>query len=170
MNPKSELANKLSVRLKSVHPDLVWVIGQPENTANRELIISADGLKEVFPAVLKLTQVAPQISRWKIKAFRQRVPGKDLGIRMEDFSISYNDIYFHHVSENNLIGLELYIKEYTGESMQQNAVFVLMDALLGEYDSETTINWIEWNKLENKDTTNLLPFPELRNLVDKIKE
>ncbi|WP_299529233.1 hypothetical protein [Ulvibacterium sp.] len=168
MNPKSELANTLTQKLKSVHPDLVWEIGELENIKKKELTISADGLKEVFPAVLELTEAAPEIPKWNIIAFRQRIPGDDLGIQMEDFSISYKDIYFNHVQENNLIGLELYIKNYTEKGYQQNAIFILMDALLGEYDTETKIDWIEWHGLEEGDTTNLLPFRELRDIVDQL--
>lgn len=170
LDPNSELANKLTAKLKSVHPELVWEIGQLDDKENLELTISADGLKDVFPAVIRLTEAAPEIPNWKITSFRQRVSGDDLGIQMADFSISYKDIYFHHVPENNLIGLELYIKDYTGGDLQQNAVFILMDALLGEYDTETRISWIDWYDLKKKDTTNLLPFRELRNIVDQVKK
>jgi len=51
-----------------------------------------------------------------------------------------------------------------------NALFVLLDSLVGEYDAVTEIDWLEWVELDEQEEEELFPFVELRKLVDERKE
>ena len=161
---------ELTRELSKVNRELTWEFSPVKETGIRELTISADGMKEYFPVVKKLVKAAPEIPKWKINTFRQRIPGDDLEIKYDDFSISYSDIFFKYANEGEKIGIELFIRDFDGNGHKQNAIYVLMDGLIGEYDTETIIDWIEWEKLDESDTDGLFKFYELRELVDKKKE
>ncbi|MBO9640229.1 MAG: hypothetical protein J7576_18815, partial [Siphonobacter aquaeclarae] len=62
---------KLKAALKKVHPDLVFEFSQILEDGSREFIISADGIKSIFPVVADLVGQAPTLNKWKIVAFRQ---------------------------------------------------------------------------------------------------
>ena len=156
---------ELKEQLEKVHPDLVFVFGGLKGNGSRQFTISADGLNAVFPAVIKLVDAAPTIPNWDIFAFRQRIPGDDLEIQYDDFSISHSDVYYDYIIEEEKIGLELYIRDFNSNPRKQNAIFILLDALLGEYDTEIEISWIEWNELSQSQISGLNPLYKLRKLV-----
>ncbi|TAI46955.1 hypothetical protein [Flagellimonas allohymeniacidonis] len=164
------LFQKLNSELSKVDNELTWEFSPIMDNGIRELTISADGIEEFFPAVEKLVQAAPEITNWKINAFRQRIPGDDLKINYGDFSVSYSDIFFKYVDEGHKIGIQLFIRGFDGNGHKQNAIYILLDGLIGEYDTVTQIEWIEWKKLDESKTGQLFKFYELRNLVDRKKE
>ncbi|WP_136467978.1 hypothetical protein [Flagellimonas onchidii] len=163
------LFQRLNAELKKVNSELTWEFSPIKDNGIREFTVSADGIRELFPAVEKLVLAAPEIPNWKINAFRQRIPGEDLRIDFGEFSISYSDIFFKYEDEGEKIGIELYIKDFDGEGQKQNAIYILLDGLIGEYDTETVISWIDWKKLNELETGKLFKFHELRNLVDQKK-
>ncbi|TVZ60107.1 hypothetical protein NA63_2657 [Flavobacteriaceae bacterium MAR_2010_105] len=163
------LFRKLNRELAKVNEELTWEFSPLMDDGSRELTISADGMKEFFPVVEKLVQSAPKFSNWKINAFRQRIPGDDLKIDYGDFSISYSDIFYKYANEGEKIGIELYIRDFDGNGHKQNAIYILLDGLIGEYDTETVIDWIDWKKLDESKTDSLFKFYELRDLVDRKK-
>ncbi|MEY8022138.1 hypothetical protein AB8P51_14970 [Muriicola sp. SD30] len=163
------LFQELNRELAKVNEELTWEFSPVKDDGTRELTISADGMKDFFPAVEKLVQSAPKISNWKINAFRQRIPGDDLKIDYGDFSVSYSDIFYKYANEGEKIGIELYIRDFDGNGHKQNAIYILLDGLIGEFDTETVIDWIDWKKLDESKTDSLFKFYELRDLVDRKK-
>jgi hypothetical protein len=138
--------------------------------STREFIISADGITESFPAVIKLVNVAPKFRKWKIKAFRQRNPEDSLQIVYDDsLKVAYEDIYFRYSKDSDKIGIELNIQNYKDSPDFNNAVYILLDGLIGEYDMETKISWIEIKKLEKRKIDSLYKIVELRKIVDDLK-
>lgn len=164
------LFQKLNAELAKVNDELTWEFSPVKDNGIREFTISADGMKDFFPIVEKLVNAAPEIPNWKINAFRQRIPGDDLKIDYGDFSVSYSDIFFKYADEGEKIGIELYIRDFDGNGHKQNAIYILLDGLIGEYDTETVIDWIDWKKLNESETDKLFKFYELRELVDRKKE
>jgi len=51
----------------------------------------------------------------------------------------------------------------------QNAIYLLLDNLIGEEDVAKKIDWIEWVSLDEELKDSLLPLIELRQLVDSIE-
>lgn len=86
------------------------------------------------------------------------------------FKIGYDDIYFRYSTSNNELGIELNIRNYDESGQMQNAVYVLLDGLLGEYDVTMNIDWIEWVKLDENNAENLNKLTELRDLIDSRKK
>lgn len=160
----------LTEKLNEIDSNLVYEFSPIHDNGIKELTISADGLKESFPSVIKLVEKAPKIKKWKINAFRQRVPGDHLKILYDDtISIAYDDIYFTHKEENDKLKIELYIKNYKAESSFDNAVFILLDQLIGEYDTETQLGLIERKRLDETKIDPLYKFVRLREVVDSFK-
>jgi len=165
------LFDELTKRLKSIDSNLTFEFSPVHNDSIREFTISADGLKESFPTVIRLVEKAPKIPKWKINAFRQRVPGDGIQIVYDDsLKISYNDIYFRYAENSGKIDLELNIKNYKKESGFDNAVFILLDALIGEYDMETRISGIDRKLLDDSKLDSLHRIVELRDIVDNLKK
>src|SRR6187399_703219 len=62
---------ELGPAMKKVHSNLTFEFG-PKKDGQREFVISADGIKDAFPAVIALADKAPELPRWNIIKFRQR--------------------------------------------------------------------------------------------------
>lgn len=164
---RENIFDNLSAKLRKINPDLVFEFSPKHENGIREFTISADGIKEMFPTVEKLVEKAPKLKNWKFNAFRQRILGDDFEIQYGDLNIAYSDIYFRSENDNGKLGVELHIKNYNGKGQTQNAIYILLDGLIGEYDVTTKIGWIEWVKLDESNLEKLKPIIELRELIDK---
>ena len=160
---REEIFNELTKNLKKVNEDLVFEFSPIHENNVREFTISAEGMKELFPIVEKLIEKAPKLKNWKFNAFRQRIPGDEFEIQYGDLKISYSDIYYRSENDNGKLGIELNIKNYDDEAQTQNAIYILLDGLIGEYDVTTKIGWIEWVKLNENEMENLKPIPRNDN-------
>lgn len=152
--------------LKNVHPDLTFEIGPPTKT-KRELIISANGIKEAFPYVAKLVNAKPNLNKWKVIAFRPR-KGLDLAIQLGGITLDTKSIFFSYVQESNhKIGLKMYVQDVAEiDERVQYSVFIILDGLLGEYDVETKIGTIDIEPLISKEQERLYPLSKLPKIVD----
>ena len=160
---------KLRNKLKVINENLTFAISPIKEGELRSLVISADGMKAGFEAVLDLVKVAPDHPNWKIISFRERLNKDNLSINFGGYNIGYDDIYFRYVNEEEF-GVELNIRNYKSTGKEQNAIYILLDTLLGEYDTVTEIDWIEWVALDENNIDNLYPLIELRKLIDQKKE
>ncbi|EJL74392.1 hypothetical protein [Chryseobacterium populi] len=151
----------------SIDENLVFEFSPVAKNGIREFSISADGVEESFHSVEDLIKVNPKLSKWKFNAFRQRTPDNYHSIRYGKYSIAYDDVYFNYSISNNELGIELNIRNYDGTGDMQNAIYILLDGLLGEYDVVKNIDWIEWKKLDEKKKLHRLI--ELRGLIDSRK-
>lgn len=169
-NNQEEIFDELHGKLIEIDSNLVFEFSPIRKDSTREFTISADGITESFPAVIKLVNAAPKFRKWKIKAFRQRNPGDDLEIVYDgSLKISYEDIYFRYSKDSDKIGIELNIQNYKDSPNVNNAIYILLDGLIGEYDMETKISWIEIKKLEERKIDSLYRIVELRKIVDDLK-
>jgi hypothetical protein len=167
-NNQDKLFNELSKHLHEIDTNLTFEFGPIGKDGIRELTISADGILESFPAVKKLVDQAPKTSKWKFNAFRQRVPGDDIKIKFDNLEISYHDIYFKYKNDGGKIGIELNIRNYDESDKMKNAVYILLDGLIGEYDMETKIGGIEMKNLDETKKDSLIKLVELRSITDKL--
>ncbi|HEY8930737.1 MAG TPA: hypothetical protein VIM55_16150 [Mucilaginibacter sp.] len=162
--------NQLSEKLKDINNNLTFEFSPIKDNGTREFCISADGIKASFPDVIALVEKAPALPGWEIYAFRQRVPGDALKINMAGTELGYADIFLRYGEEDDKIGVELNIRNYDRENNTiKGAVFILLDSLLGEYDMETYISWIDFVPLNESNIENLYPLTYLRDLVDLAK-
>ncbi len=163
------LFGELSYQIKKINPGIVFDFSPLHENGVKEFTISADGMKDVFPVVQALIQKAPKLDNWQFNEFRQRVPGDDLQIRFGDTEIGYSDLFFRFKDEGDKLGIELHVRNLGEPPFTQNAVYILLDALIGEYDVTTKISWIDWIKLDENNIENLSQIIYLRNVIDEKK-
>ena len=165
---QDQLFGAMHKKLKEIHPSLTFEFSPVRGDGTRELTISADGIKDAFPYVVQLTDRAPRIEKWKINAFRQRIPADDLVVQIESVKVGYGDIFFSHMLSQDLLHLDLYIRNYEEDDRYKNAVFILLDSLLGEYDMEMKVGKLNFSALGNHSADKLQPFVKIRSLVDSM--
>ncbi len=165
---KDELVSNLSSEIKKVHKDLVFEISAVLPDSTRELTISADGDKDLFPVVIALTAKAPKIKNWKFLAFRQPCL-QNLEIQMGDFILSQDDIYFRYMKDGDQIGIQLNIRNYIEGGKTDNAAFILLDNMIGEYDAVMSISSVDLQKLDESKTEEMYPLTYLPTVLQEHK-
>lgn len=156
----------MNSHISRIHPKLDFEFGIEDSI---ELVITANGIKEVMPEVFNLVKAAPSFQKWKITALKQRVEGDNYEIKYGDLVLGYNDIFFQYDDSEPQLGIQLNIKDYKKNAEYVNGTYRLLDALLGEYDVTYHIGFIEWEVLVADNKNQLLPFVRLRELIDKRK-
>jgi hypothetical protein len=165
------IAKQLASELHKVDPRLIFELGI--GTEPKELIISADGIREVFPAVKRLVAAAPAIPGWKVVAFR---PRKGAGLTIEvggGTKLGADDLYFVVLPTAKPpapVDLMLYVPGLGGpddEAVKQVS-YLLLDATLGEHDVETKVGGIALKPASEKPAS-AKPLRDLPRLVDAWK-
>lgn len=158
----------LSAALTKVHPDLTFEFG-PKESGRREFILSAGGTRQAFPVVSALVKAAPELPRWKIVAFRPRRNVLSI-VTLGGVTLSPHDVRFTYQTEGDRLGVTLYIKGYNParRGAYANAGYFLLDELLGEYDAETRISYIEFRDAAASSRLTKLPLLELPAVVDRL--
>jgi len=169
-NNQEEIFDELQGKLIEIDSNLVFEFSKIRKDGTREFIVSADGIIASFPAVIKLVEKAPKFKKWEIKAFRQRNKGDDLQIVYDDsLKVAYDDIYFRYKKNLDKLDVELNIRNYRESASMNNAVYILLDGLIGEYDMETKIGGIEWRKLDETKKDSLYKIIQLPKMIDNLK-
>jgi hypothetical protein len=129
--------------------------------------VSADGIRSAFPFVQNLVAISPKMDRWSIVPFR---PPKGLmkSIQFEDYVLFPQDLWFKHEKDGDRTGLVFYIRNFSkdNEIKAKNAVFIMLDSALGEYNVETMVGFIEFMPLTNPDAQGLLPFEKINDVFN----
>ncbi|MGE4574981.1 MULTISPECIES: hypothetical protein [Parachlamydia] len=157
------LFSNLHASLSKVHPDLVFEFSQVLEDGTKELVISADGIKSLFPIVVNLVSQAPFFKKWTIIAFRQ--PRNFTQIIYQNVKINLSDAFFKYEKMDGKIHLELYLRNFSDSEEWQTATFILLDHLLGEFYTEMTLGHIEIKRLDEKNMDELLPIKDLVEIV-----
>jgi len=166
---EAQLFSALTKKLKQIHPSLTFEFSAVHPDGTRELTISADGIRDAFPFVVQLVDRCPKIENWTINAFRQRIPADDLTVQIgENVKVGFHDIFFSHRVNEGLIDLDVRIRNYEDTDAYKSALFILLDALLGEYDVEMKVGRIDFSRLSGDPSSDLQPIVCLRALVDSV--
>jgi hypothetical protein len=132
-----EVLLTLSNKLHEYHPELQYDIGLPdEDYEDAELVITADGVVEHFPAVATLVDAAPDIEGWEILAF---IPpaGFAVAVQYEGIELDPEECLFVGKStedEHQLLDLHVVCPNYDESQAElfQQAVHFLLQTCLGE--------------------------------------
>jgi hypothetical protein len=148
-NDQDRIFDKLSSAISKVHADLTFEFG-PIDNGSREFVISADGLKDAFPAVEKLFLSAPELPLWKFIKFR---PRRDvMTIQMGDVKLDPSDLLVTVEPDGGKAGLTVFVKNYD-EALKNkllHVVFIMLDQAIGEYDMETKVGFVESKPFEEQ--------------------
>ncbi len=142
------LFHELSAELAKVHRGLTFELGPEGEDGRREFVVSADGIRAVFPAVQELVHAAPPLPDWRITAFRPP-RGTDVSVTLGGHTLSAEDVWFAAYPAGQRAGLRLHIRGLNKENerLLGQAAFILLDSALGEYAVETRIGPVELRPL-----------------------
>jgi hypothetical protein len=163
--------DKLGSLLSEIREGLVVEFSLTGGRAE-EIVISADGKKDLFAAVIEVVQAAPPIPGWRVTAFRQ--PGNpNVTIEMNGMKLGANDIWFSAEPSDGKTDLLLLVRGMTEENHQMlaGAVFVLLDNALGEFIVETALGDVNFGPLSGDPAADgLRPLTELRACVERVQQ
>lgn len=159
----------VGMRLLNVDRGLTYEMGQAADGIY-EFIVSADGVRDVFPEVIKHVRAAPEIDGWRIIAFRPRKPDA-LNFKLEyaGLAISGNDIWYRSEGEGDTFNLTVLVRGLNAQNEKKaiRAAFVMLDLALGEYDVATKLRSIDFGALPpDPDSQGLKPLSALPGEVD----
>lgn len=164
--------DELADRLATIKPGLVYEISIPDE-GERTLIISADGMKELIPFVRDLVDSAPNLSGWRIIAFRPRMDDyARFGLGFGERSFDPKELWCWSRVEGGNFDLIIYHPNYSDEdrNVLVNGAYILLDMALGEYDVMTGIRYIDHRRLpDDPESLALYRFEDLRTVFDAYK-
>jgi len=157
-------------RLDAVSRDLAFEMGRADDGVY-EFIVSAEGIRAVFPEVIALTKSAPSIPGWRVIAFRPRKPG-GLGhvVRYQGAELGAGALWYRAAPNEDKLDLALAIEgmDKQGAHDLLGPVFLLLDASLGEYDVSTRIGVIDFEDCPSDPAAaGLSPITDLAGEVDR---
>ena len=91
-------------------------------------------------------------------------------INFKDIQIDFKDVFFRYGKDNGKIGIELNIRGYQDNNDWGTAAFILLDTILGEYDTEMNLSWIERKELNESESIKLLPITDLPKIMTDYKK
>ena len=162
------ILHKIIRELRKVHPNLDFEMGLSDDD-QLEFIVSANGIRSVFPTVEQLVACAPTLPNWKIIAFRQP-KGSVSEILYENFLLKADDVWFSYKYRMDKVDLTMYIRDLSPENEEKaiGASFILLDNALGEYLVATGIGFIDHKPLpDNPAARGFQPLSEIGAIVVK---
>lgn len=147
---------------------------EPPQKGIINMTISANGDKDLFPAVQAIVAKAPKITGWNIIAFRQRVPIEDvkkMRIKAAGQELNPSQMKFYPLIEGKKLDIIVYVAGITEENFDKIAYggLLLLDHLLGEYDCVTKVRSYDFHEMpvRPEELQRLLPLPELVPYLDR---
>lgn len=157
------IAGELTKHLSNLDDNLVWSIGATSTNNKRDFVISASGIKSSFPKVIQLVNSAPKdLTKFNIIAFSPKRETDSLSYG--DRTLELKDIYFSSEKIVDKIDVNIYVRNYQNP-VDKSIVYLFLDSLLGEYDTEMKLGIINIQGLEESKVQNLTPLKNLPNIV-----
>ena len=162
---RERIFDRLERELHKVDSYLAFEFGPKAPT--REFVISADGVRQAFPAVMSLVKMAPALERWKVIAFR---PRRDLSIvEAGGRSIDPDAVEFSLLDNGRMVGIHLFLPSFReGDTDLEKIAYLLLADALGEYDLETDVGLLRMFPREAVANGRRYPLNELPQLFDQL--
>lgn len=166
---QEKIFDKLSEQLSLIDGNLTFEFSSVHDSGKRDFVISADGIKSSFQSVEELATKAPIFDRWTIIKYRPR--RKTLNeIKFQGKHVDPKDVYFAIFKDDNpdKIGIMVFLKDYkeTEKDTWGQIGYLILDEVLGEYDTETKVGAIGFQSTNSKDFEYARPIDELQSYFD----
>jgi hypothetical protein len=141
--PMVDAMNRVQRELDKGHHEIYAELGRDGD--ERLLVLTADGIKDVFPAVQRLFAARPSVKRWKIVAFRPRDTTRPMfTLDMDGHKLDPATVRYVTHRNHEKLDIQLFIPGYVDkdETMAKLA-YLALDHTAGEYDVETKLAGIE---------------------------
>lgn len=136
---RSKAYLSLSEAFEVSYPNIIVEVGPAD--VGTMLVVTADGKRDLFPAVIACVAAAPALQNWRVQAFRPRLPDCR-GINIFGVNVEPEDLHivFDEPSRGK-VDLEVILRSDEELSHDQLATmaFLVLDGLLGEWDVETYV-------------------------------
>ena len=173
----------LNKQLGYYSKDLDFMIVFPKNENHKtELIITANGNPKYFNQVIELINNDPVLKHWKFTAFIQPttnideiIKGLDEPYIFQEITIKTSEIKFLPLNYNNKIkklDIIIYLKNYKihcNTTILQQAIYIILQDLLGEKALYQNINFVQLANLPNN-RKELIELYELQYYIDEINK
>ena len=164
---RDDLLDTLLERLHKIQEGLSVEVSE-EFKGKRDIVISAEGDRDLFPIVQKIVGAAPKMEGWTVTAFRQPV-NIDFTLEYQGLKFKPSQMFFFPVIDQDTLDLIIYAKsinKYDSNTVNHYGL-ITMDNVLGEYDCVTKVRYYDFHDLdEGEDKRDLRPLKELRAFVD----
>ena len=145
------MLDEIETAIRRVDSGLTFEIGPVGPTGKRDFVVSADGIKEAFPAVEALIADAPTLDRWTVVKFRpRRRPA--MTVEMGGVKLGPDEVQYKISRDGEKLGLDVCIDGFGGadDTPLKHLAYLLLDQALGEYDVETKVGFIEFASRSSK--------------------
>ena len=150
----------LDNKIKEIDPSLSVEI-KPNTEKKRVITFTANGIPELFPAVIKIAKAAPKDRLWEIEALKQRAE-LPIVIDYKGMLLDSKTVEFaYKKSDDGRLELTLYYPSNAEDNLY--ITYIFLDGIIGEYDTSKYIKNIEFSS-EKDDTYQ--PVENLRNILD----
>jgi hypothetical protein len=162
---------EISGHLEAIDPGAVGELAiQPDEMHPHTLVVSANGDTKAFPVVKKIVAAAPPLTKWKVVAFRQR---REVGqsLQLDGFEAKQADFFFREAGRaGGKVNVEVLVKGMNdgNQKIVQQAAFLMLDHLVGEYDVETKLAGISVKPLPEPQGDDVKPLSQLAGVVDAL--
>ena len=170
-----ELIGRLSEALHRVDQHLTFEMSHVFDDGSREFIISANGVKSSFRSVdaLYAASSCSSLRRWKILRFRQRhQPVNDMKCVFGGLSVYASQVYYALFKEKKpgKLGAMLFLRDYSVKDREtwDQIAFLLLDAVIGEFDVETHLGEIMIFSHDSEYFRKARPLAEMPDHFDKL--
>lgn len=141
-NVNEALYFELLDKLKEVHADLCIEVAH--NATPHQLVISADGIDDVFEFVEMVAYDRPKIPGWEIVKYRQhRDDIEEQTISIGDQTLALSEIFFDLVIDEEAgIVVVMFIPGFDEENDAHEMLrWVILDNTIGEYDAVKKVGY-----------------------------
>lgn len=171
-NGREPVTEQLTAALEKIEPGLVFELGVGRDPF--ELIISADGKKELFPVVQRLVAAAPPLAGTRVIAFRPRKDIESFSMQVREQRLSGKNLWFvagEDPARKGLLGVDVFVEGMRTENEEplRTAAFMMVEAAVGELDLETRIGALEFKPAPAQPAAPLQPLKDLPVVLDAWK-
>jgi hypothetical protein len=135
----------------------------------RELIVTAEGNRGLFPIARTIVALAPPISGWKILALKPKV-GFPKTTRWQGFTLRISDVVFDPLERDGAdLGLRVYVPGIVEGDVEDahNAILRALDHGLGEERFAETVQFTEVRPLPVDATvTDYIPLLDIEKFIE----
>jgi len=171
---KDRMLNDFLAQLHSYDERLYFEMGGHPDDQQVELIITAEGNAEAFPAVELLVDRAPDLESWKVIAFK---PPMGTGFTTEYGGHVFDPekiifIPMKNPNQPQAVGIKVCYPDYREEERNTfiHATYIMLDVILGEKSCADDIDFLD--AVETPANISEYPFRRLstiKSYIDEVK-
>jgi len=167
---RARLFEELKLALHAYNDRLFFEIGGHKQSYKLDLIISAEGIKELFAAVETLVAAAPELPNWNIIALK---PPMGPGYKVKYGGLTFDPeqtIFIPLDNPDNPTGVGLWICypdfDESSRATYIGGTFLMLDSILGERSTAMHIDHLE--VVRTPDNISDYPFLHLSSIKEYI--